>query len=64
MLINFINIVRNNYPAPKLYRNYPNFYTVSKEHYALLNNMVDYTLLPIIISYMIAIGPTTSEVEN
>jgi hypothetical protein len=63
MLINFINIVRNNYPAPKLYRNYPNLYTVSKEHYALLNNMVDIITNHHII-YMIAIGTTTSEVEN
>jgi len=35
--------------------------TVSKRHYAPLNNMVNYTSWPIVILYMIAMGPTTSE---
>jgi len=34
--------------------------SVSTGHYALLNNMVDCTSWAIIISYMIAIRPTTS----
>jgi len=34
---------------------------VSKRHYAPPNNVGNYTPLPIIVSYMIAIGPTTSD---
>jgi hypothetical protein len=35
--------------------------TVSKRHHAPPNNVDNYTPLPIIVSYMIAIGPTTSD---
>ena len=35
--------------------------TVSKGHYALPNNTVEYPSWLVIVSYMIALGPTTSE---
>ena len=35
--------------------------TVSKRHHAPPNNVDNYTPLPIIVSYLIAIGPTTSD---
>jgi hypothetical protein len=48
----------------KLYRNYPKFstkFTVSREHYAPSNNMVNYTSWPIILPNMKAIWSMTSE---
>ena len=60
----FINTIRNNYLVQKLYHNYHNFSkksTVSKRHYTPLHNMVNYTSWPIIVSYVIAIGPIISE---
>ena len=62
-----INTIRNTYPVLKLYHNYPNSSTTRnlfrpKDTYNVpLNNMVEYTSRPIIVSYMITIGSTTSE---
>ena len=56
--------VRNDYLAPKPYREYPNFWTkctVSKGHYDPLNILVNYILRPIILINIKAIGPTKSE---
>ena len=36
-------------------------FTASKGHYDPLNNMVDYTPWPVIVSYMKAMAPKTSE---